>query len=99
MLVARSASFQAHIHPPCSIPLRSIRSSSHVLVALLERAGLPTRAPNRPRSAYLSAIAVDKKKQGGKIKVDGAGRTTRAGVWAGGDCASGGDDQAQSRRP
>ncbi|WP_112321188.1 NAD(P)-dependent oxidoreductase [Oceanibium sediminis] len=28
----------------------------------------------------------------GKIAVDGTGRTTRAGVWAGGDCASGGDD-------
>ena len=29
---------------------------------------------------------------GGKIAVDGAGRTSLAGVWAGGDCASGGDD-------
>jgi glutamate synthase (NADPH/NADH) small chain len=28
----------------------------------------------------------------GKISVTGAGRTSRAGVWAGGDCASGGDD-------
>jgi shikimate kinase/3-dehydroquinate synthase len=37
------------------------------LIALLERAGLPVRAPNRPRSAYLSAIAVDKKKQGDQI--------------------------------
>ncbi|MEZ4291730.1 MAG: 3-dehydroquinate synthase [Myxococcota bacterium] len=37
------------------------------LAALLERAGLPTRAPDRPRRAYLSAIAVDKKKQGGNI--------------------------------
>jgi shikimate kinase/3-dehydroquinate synthase len=37
------------------------------LEALLARAGLPTRAPNRSRSAYLSAIAVDKKKEGGKI--------------------------------
>jgi 3-dehydroquinate synthase len=37
------------------------------LKALLERAGLPTRAPNRPRRAYLSGIAVDKKKEGGKI--------------------------------
>ncbi|SEP57474.1 glutamate synthase (NADPH/NADH) small chain [Loktanella sp. DSM 29012] len=27
-----------------------------------------------------------------KIKVTGAGRTTRMGVWAGGDCAQGGDD-------
>lgn len=29
---------------------------------------------------------------GGKIAVDGAGRTSLPGVWAGGDCASGGDD-------
>ena len=29
---------------------------------------------------------------GGKIAVTDAGRTGRAGVWAGGDCASGGDD-------
>jgi glutamate synthase (NADPH/NADH) small chain len=29
---------------------------------------------------------------GGKIVVDGAGRTSLPGVWAGGDCASGGDD-------
>ena len=30
--------------------------------------------------------------EGGKIVVDGSGRTSRKGVWAGGDCASGGDD-------
>ncbi len=29
---------------------------------------------------------------GGKIAVDAAGRTSLEGVWAGGDCASGGDD-------
>ncbi|MDJ1007358.1 MAG: NAD(P)-dependent oxidoreductase [Paracoccaceae bacterium] len=29
---------------------------------------------------------------GGKIRVDGKGRTSRDGVWAGGDCATGGDD-------
>ncbi|WP_333713105.1 NAD(P)-dependent oxidoreductase [Yoonia sp.] len=29
---------------------------------------------------------------GGKIAVTGAGRTSRARVWAGGDCAAGGDD-------
>lgn len=39
----------------------------HRLEALLERAGLPIRAPDRPRRAYLSGIAVDKKKEGGKI--------------------------------
>ncbi len=30
--------------------------------------------------------------EGGKIAVSGAGRTSLEGVWAGGDCASGGDD-------
>ena len=30
--------------------------------------------------------------EGRKIAVSGAGRTSLAGVWAGGDCASGGDD-------
>ena len=30
--------------------------------------------------------------EGDKIAVTGPGRTTRAGVWAGGDCALGGDD-------
>ncbi|MBV7380206.1 NAD(P)-dependent oxidoreductase [Maritimibacter dapengensis] len=29
---------------------------------------------------------------GRKIAVSGAGRTTRPGIWAGGDCAAGGDD-------
>jgi len=32
------------------------------------------------------------KLEGGKIAVDDAGRTSRAGIWAGGDCATGGDD-------
>lgn len=32
------------------------------------------------------------KLEGGKIAVNGAGRTSVAGVWAGGDCATGGDD-------
>jgi len=30
--------------------------------------------------------------EGGKIAVTGAGRTSVSGIWAGGDCASGGDD-------
>ena len=30
--------------------------------------------------------------EGGKIATDAAGRTTLAGVWAGGDCAAGGED-------
>ena len=30
--------------------------------------------------------------ENGKIQVTGAGRTSVDGVWAGGDCASGGED-------
>jgi 3-dehydroquinate synthase len=37
------------------------------LERLLIRAGLPTRVPRRSREAYLSALAVDKKKQGDTI--------------------------------
>jgi 3-dehydroquinate synthase len=37
------------------------------LQSVLEHAGLPTRVPNRTRRAYLSAMAVDKKKQGDEI--------------------------------
>jgi 3-dehydroquinate synthase len=37
------------------------------LESLLVRAGLPTQPPSRPRRAYLSAISVDKKREGGKI--------------------------------
>ncbi|MGB0620975.1 MAG: 3-dehydroquinate synthase [Myxococcota bacterium] len=55
------------------------------LESVLERAGLPTRAPNRPRSAYLSAIAVDKKKQGGKIHfvvLEGIGKSSTVALTA-----------------
>ncbi|MDH3666822.1 MAG: NAD(P)-dependent oxidoreductase [Paracoccaceae bacterium] len=30
--------------------------------------------------------------EGGKIKIDGEGRTSVSSIWAGGDCATGGDD-------
>ena len=36
----------------------------------------------------LQSIALE----AGRIKVDGEGRTSLAGVWAGGDCAAGGED-------
>jgi len=52
---------------------------------VLARAGLPTRAPNRPRSAYLSAIAVDKKKRGGKIHfvvLEGIGKSSTVALTA-----------------
>lgn len=51
--------------------------ADHVLVAIGQRLdGVP------------DAVDVE----GGKIAVTGSGRTSVEGVWAGGDCASGGDD-------
>ena len=38
------------------------------LVALLERAGLPTELPDHPRRAYLEALAVDKKRREARIQ-------------------------------
>jgi 3-dehydroquinate synthase len=37
------------------------------LCALLERLGLPTELPARPRSAYLRALKVDKKRRDARI--------------------------------
>ncbi|MEZ4330673.1 MAG: 3-dehydroquinate synthase [Myxococcota bacterium] len=37
------------------------------LRALIERAGLPTSVPDKPRQAYLAAVGVDKKRQGSGI--------------------------------
>ncbi|AKS45005.1 glutamate synthase (NADPH/NADH) small chain [Octadecabacter temperatus] len=51
-----------------------------------------------PADQVFSAIGQTLTSDGGldltgrKIAVTGAGRTSRSGVWAGGDCASGGDD-------
>ncbi|PIP97263.1 MAG: dihydropyrimidine dehydrogenase, partial [Rhodobacterales bacterium CG18_big_fil_WC_8_21_14_2_50_71_9] len=45
-----------------------------------------TFAPGAPGAAL--DLALD----GGKIAVDAEGRTSVAGVWAGGDCAAGGED-------
>ena len=40
----------------------------------------------------LDGVAASLALDGGKIAVTGAGRTSVEGVWAGGDCAAGGDD-------
>ncbi len=40
----------------------------------------------------LAGAPADVVLEGGKIAVDGLGQTSVKGVWAGGDCASGGDD-------
>ncbi|MEX0340412.1 MAG: NAD(P)-dependent oxidoreductase [Arenibacterium sp.] len=46
------------------------------------------RAIGQTLEAAPEGIALD----GGKIKTDAKGRSSLAGVWAGGDCASGGED-------
>ena len=40
----------------------------------------------------LDGVPDDLEISGGKIAISGAGRTSLEGVWAGGDCAAGGDD-------
>ena len=40
----------------------------------------------------LDGAPVELELEGGKIKVDDAGKTSMSGIWAGGDCASGGED-------
>ncbi|MEK6205459.1 MAG: FAD-dependent oxidoreductase, partial [Amylibacter sp.] len=40
----------------------------------------------------LQDAPVSLKKEGGKIKVSESGQSSVNGVWAGGDCATGGDD-------
>ena len=51
-------------------------------------ADLVLRAIGQNLSGAPPALATEK----GKIKVEGPGRTSLDGVWAGGDCASGGQD-------
>ena len=46
------------------------------------------KAIGQTLSGAPEALAIE----GGKIAVDDAGRTSAEGIWAGGDCASGGDD-------
>jgi len=46
----------------------SPRGTKERLVALLDRAGLPTELPVFPRRAYLQALSVDKKKRGAQIR-------------------------------
>ena len=51
-------------------------------------ADLVLRAIGQNLSGALPSLEIEK----GKIKVKGPGRTSLDGVWAGGDCASGGQD-------
>ncbi len=64
-------------------------------LAYTDRSGETLRIPaDQVFKAIGQTLATDAglKLEGRKIAVDAHGRTSRAGVWAGGDCASGGDD-------
>lgn len=52
------------------------------LAALVERAGLPTSPPDRPRRAYLEAIGVDKKREGSRLHFVALNAIGRAGTVA-----------------
>lgn len=57
-----------------------------------ERFRLPCDQLLRAIGQKLDGAPQDLALSGGKIAVSGPGRTSLPGVWAGGDCASGGDD-------
>ena len=68
------------------------RAQGHALVGTGETFEIPAdqvlKAIGQTLSGAPGALALD----GGKIAVSGAGRTSLSGVWAGGDCAAGGED-------
>ena len=57
-----------------------------------ERIGLPADMILTAIGQRLAGVPEGIALAGGKIAVTGPGRTSVAGVWAGGDCAAGGDD-------
>lgn len=57
-----------------------------------ERTMLPADQIMRAIGQKLESASPDIAIEGGKIKVDDNGRTSVEGIWAGGDCASGGED-------
>ncbi|MDG1430596.1 MAG: NAD(P)-dependent oxidoreductase [Paracoccaceae bacterium] len=57
-----------------------------------EQITLPADQIMRAIGQKLESASADLAIDGGKIKVDENGRTSVKGIWAGGDCASGGED-------
>jgi len=57
-----------------------------------EQITLPADQIMRAIGQKLESASADLAIEGGKIKVDENGRTSVKGIWAGGDCASGGED-------
>ncbi|EAQ01205.1 NADPH-dependent glutamate synthase beta chain and related oxidoreductase [Pseudooceanicola batsensis HTCC2597] len=57
-----------------------------------ETVRIPADQCFRAIGQVLEGVPEGLKTEGGKIAVTGAGRTSAEGVWAGGDCAAGGED-------
>jgi glutamate synthase (NADPH/NADH) small chain len=62
------------------------------LRATAETFVLPADQVFKAIGQHLSGAPGELELRGDKIAVTGPGRTSMAGVWAGGDCATGGDD-------
>ena len=68
------------------------RSEGKALIGTGETFEIPADQVLKAIGQTLSGTPGGLEIAGGKIKVTGAGRTSRPGVWAGGDCAAGGED-------
>lgn len=73
----------------------AVEGAGAVSAVILDRPGERLRIPaDQLLLAIGQRLVTDglPETRGGKIVVDERGRTLTPGVWAGGDCASGGDD-------
>lgn len=68
------------------------RDEGRSLVGTGERFDIPADQVLKAIGQTLDGAPEGLEISGGKIAVSGPGRTTRKGVWAGGDCAAGGED-------
>ena len=68
------------------------RSEGKALIGTGETFEIPADQVLKAIGQTLSGTPGGLEIAGGKIKVTGSGRTSRPGVWAGGDCAAGGED-------
>ncbi|WP_375690934.1 NAD(P)-dependent oxidoreductase [Pseudooceanicola sp. LIPI14-2-Ac024] len=74
------------------IELEYTREEEGRLVGTGETLRLPADQVFRAIGQTLDGVPPGIEIEHGKIRVDEAGRTSRPGVWAGGDCATGGED-------
>ena len=74
------------------IELEATATQNGVLMATGETVRLPADQVFRAIGQTLAGAPEALAREGGKIAVSGPGRTSLPGVWAGGDCAAGGQD-------